>query len=207
MKKILSLTLAAAMAVAALPVAYAAENEADYSAGTQITLVGTQENQGEQWIVTVPAKMVPGDTGTVKAEGMWNSNKFLWVTHPSTVTLTYGAQTMDVAVTGNPIGLIGNSFASVSKEVDVSIEEASRLFGTWEGILEYQVDLIEKGDVNQDGIIDKTDWDLIAAVNAGNKELTDEELPFYDINDDGNFGFGDYAKARVWFSGCGIELE
>ena len=139
MKKILSLALASAMVVAALPVAYAAENEANYDAGTQITYIGSQEKAaggaGDVWTVTVPAKMVPGDTGTVKAEGMWNSNKFLWVTHPSTVTLTYGAQTMDVAVTGNPIGLIGNSFASVSKEVDeLSLSDVSNVVGVDRGI-------------------------------------------------------------------------
>ena len=83
MKKILSVALASAMVVAALPVAYAAENEADYTAGTQITLNGSGT---EQYTVTVPAKMIPGDTGTVKAEGTWAADKFLNVTCPTSVT-------------------------------------------------------------------------------------------------------------------------
>ena len=143
MKKILSLALAAAMMVSAIPAAYAAENEADYSAGTQVELIGSQEaaagGAGDVWTVTVPAKMVPGDTGTVKAEGMWNSDKFLAVYAPDTVTLTYGAQTMDVAITGGSFSLIGNSAEAVSKEVEIAVEDASRLFGTWEGVLEYDV--------------------------------------------------------------------
>lgn len=92
MKKILSLALASAMVVAALPVAYAAENETDHSNGTEITYIGSQEvaagGAGDVWTVTVPAKMVPGDTGTVKAEGMWAAHKFLAVKSPKTVTLT-----------------------------------------------------------------------------------------------------------------------
>lgn len=105
MKRILSILMAALLLVSAIPTAFAAEDEHDYSNGTQITLVGTQENQGAQWTVTVPAKMQPGQTGTVKAEGMWNSDTFLAVYTPASVTLSYGAQTMDVAITGGSFSL------------------------------------------------------------------------------------------------------
>ena len=54
MKKILSLALAMLMLVSALPVAYAAENEANYDAGTQIELIGSGT---EQYTVTVPASL------------------------------------------------------------------------------------------------------------------------------------------------------
>lgn len=214
MKKILSLALASAMVVAALPVAYAAENEADYSAGTQITLVGTQENQGAQWTVTVPAKMVPGDKGTVKAEGMWNSDKFLAIGAPENVTLAYGAQSMDVGITwthedgsdlGRGFALIGNSVDPVSKEVDIAVEDASRLFGTWEGTIVYTVALIEKGDVNRDGVINADDATYIQDKAATpDYEFTAEELLYGDINNDGEVKGNDAMMLSQMVSGIRI---
>lgn len=190
MKKILSLALASAMVVAALPVAYAAENETDHSNGTEITYIGSQEEAaggaGDVWTVTVPAKMVPGDKGTVKAEGMWNSDKFLNVGAPSSVTLTYGAQTMDVTITGGSFSLIGNSAEAVSKEVEIAVEDASRLFGTWEGLVEYKVELIEKGDVNRDGMITEDDANMCMSANQETNPLTEEQILYADINGDGS---------------------
>ena len=189
MKKILSLALAGVMVMSALPVAYAAEGEHDYTNGTEITYIGSQEEAaggaGDVWTVTVPAKMQPGQTGTVKAEGMWNSDTFLAVYAPTTVTLTYGAQTMDVAITGGKFSLIGNSAEAVSKEVEIAVEDASRLFGTWEGVLEYDVALIQKGDVNQDGIIDQGDADLVNDYILEGTEISDEGMLVADVNGDG----------------------
>ena len=200
MKKILSLALAGVMMFSALPVAYAAEGEHDYTNGTTITLNGSGT---EAWTVTVPAKLSPvagSNAGKVKAEGTWAADKFLNVGAPSTVTLTYGAQTMDVAVTGGSFSLIGNSVDPVSKEVDVSIEEASRLFGTWEGLVEYKVELIEKGDVNRDGVITDADRDAIAyhlltPDMEGYKELTAEEIVYADV--DGNGTITAFDKVGV----------
>ena len=209
MKKILSLALAAAMMVSAIPAAYAAENEADYTAGTQITYMGTQEEAaggaGDVWTVTVPAKMVPGDTGTVKAEGMWNSDKFLNVGVPSSVTLTYGAQTMDVAITGGSFSLIGNSVDPVSKEVEIAVEDASRLFGTWTGVLEYKVELAHRGDANGDGVIDSADTDYITQVVATTIILTDEEkaavVSRADMNNDGKIDSADIFQINRVLNG------
>lgn len=196
MKKILSLALASAMVVAALPVAYAAENEANYDAGTQITYIGSQEKAaggaGDVWTVTVPAKMVPGDTGTVKAEGMWNSDKFLEVKAPTSVALTYGAQTMDVSITFTPIYKIGSSTDEVAASQDITVADASRLFGTWTGTLTYEVNLINKGDINNDGVIDAADYELVHAVYGENKTLEDDEISVYDINGDGKWSAKDY---------------
>lgn len=185
MKKILSLALAGVMMFSVLPVAYAAEGEHDYTNGTTITLNGSGT---EAWTVTVPAKLSPvagSNAGKVKAEGTWAADKFLNVGAPSTVTLTYGAQTMDVAVTGGSFSLIGNSVDPVSKEVDVSIEEASRLFGTWEGVLEYSVDLIQKGDIDRDGLITNADHAMMMDASVGSVELTEEQKKYGDINGDG----------------------
>lgn len=203
MKKILSLALATLMLVSIVPTVFAAENETDYTNGTAITLNGTGT---EEYTVTVPAKMVPGDTGTVKAEGTWAADKFLNVGVPSTVTLTYGAQSMDVAVTGGSFSLIGNSVDPVSKEVDVSIEEASRLFGTWEGVLEYSVDLIQKGDVNRDGVIDAADVQILKDYVQNTTELTDDIADYGDITGDGEVKAGDYKKLKDIVIAHGIEV-
>ena len=202
MKKILSLTLAALMVVSMIPTAFAAENEADYTAGTQITLNGSGT---EQYTVTVPAKMIPGDTGTVKAEGTWAADKFLNVTCPTSVTLTYGAQTMDVAITDGRFSLLGNSVDPVSKEVEIAVEDASRLFGTWTGVLEYKVELAHRGDANGDGVIDSADTDYITQVIATTIILTDEEkaavVSRADMNNDGKIDSADIFQINRVLNG------
>lgn len=211
MKKILSLALAAAMMVSAIPAAYAAENEADYTAGTQIILNGSAT---EQYTVTVPAKMQPGDVGIVKAEGTWAADKYLQVTAPTSVTLTYGAQTMDVAVqTSREVGgvtctdglkLIGNSVDSISATTEITVAEASRLFGTWEGVLVYDVQLIEKGDINRDGIIDMTDLSLLRDLVSGNP--TEEELLYSDIHTNGKLNALDVSIFRQVLAQNGFDI-
>lgn len=210
MKKILSLALAAAMVMSALPVAYAAEGDVvNHTEGTKITLNGSGT---EEWTVTVPAKLSPvagQNAGTVKAEGTWGADTFLAVYAPAEVTLTYGAQSLPVAVTGGSFSLIGNSVEAVSKEVDVSIEEASRLFGTWEGVLEYQVALIQKGDVDRDGLI--TDADTAIIKSYVQNELEDEQLKANveahgDLNNDGEIGAGDYQGNKGVVAGTGGAL-
>ena len=213
MKKVLSLALAGVMMFSALPVAYAAEGENTYDnnyegqMGTQISYMGTQEVEnggaGDVWTVTVPAKMVPGDKGTVKAEGMWAADKFLQVTHPTSVTLTYGAQSMDVAVTGGSFSLIGNSVDPVSKEVEISVEDATRLFGTWEGTIVYTVDLIEKGDVNRDGVIDSSDLAMLK--DLANGTPTEDDLLYADFNADGSINNKDISIIKTILGQNGIE--
>lgn len=200
MKKILSLALAVLMLVSALPVAYAAEGEHDYSNGTQITLVGTQETQGASWTVTVPAKMQPGQTGTVTAQGTWAADQFINVHAPKTVTLTYGAQSMDVGITfGKSCGFskIGSNTEDVTYSADITVAEANRLFGTWEGIIEYEVKLIENGDVNQDGVIDNADSAIIdkhiITDPDRHVDLTDEQKIYADLNGDGDYDSIDSA--------------
>lgn len=215
MKKILSLALAAAMMVSAIPVAYAAENETDHSNGTEITYIGSQEvaagGAGDVWTVTVPAKMVPGDTGTVKAEGMWDADKYLQVTAPKTISLAYGAQSMDVGITfGNAFSaentgfaLLGSSTSEVTTSHDLTVAEASRLFGTWTGTLNYTVELIEKGDVNRDGVIDATDVDVLKELANG---LPSEGDSLYaDIKADDSVNNADVAMLKIILGQNGIE--
>ena len=203
MKRILSILMAALLLVSTIPTAFAAEGEHDYSNGTQITLVGTQENQGAQWTVTVPAKMQPGQTGTVKAEGMWSADKYLQVSAPTSVALTYGAQSMDVAITFDTIYKIGSSIEAVTASHDIAVADASRLFGTWEGTLAYDVQLIEKGDVNRDGIIDMTDLSLLK--NLANGTPTETDLLYADFNADGSINNKDISIIKTILGQNGIE--
>jgi len=215
MKKILSLALAAAMMVSAIPAAYAAENEADYTAGTQITYMGTQEEAaggaGDVWTVTVPAKMVPGDTGTVKAEGMWDANKYLQVTAPKTISLAYGAQSMDVGITfglaysaeNTGFALLGNSISEVTTSHDLTVAEASRLFGTWTGVLNYDVNLVEKGDMNQDGVINEADLDVLKDLANSS---TSDNLQYADLDGDGAINNKDVVLFKKILGQNGIEI-
>jgi len=226
MKKILSLALAAAMVMSALPVAYAAENETDHSNGTEITYIGSQEEAaggaGDVWTVTVPAKMVPGDTGTVKAEGMWAAHKALNVIAPKSVTLTYGAQTMDVAITcnngsnvpstaHNGFYLIGNSVDSVSKEATISVEDATRLFGTWNGTIVYTVELVEKGDINRDGVIDLEDYNLLCQGINDYDSLSPEQQAlvdtYGDMNGDSKITVADRIPLSMMLQENGFVIE
>ena len=88
---------------------------------------------------------------------------------------------------------IGSNTDTVTHSVDVTVAEANRLLGTWEGILEYEVAMIQKGDVNHDGMITEDDVPVLKAYQLGNYDeipnLTDElksHIALYgDINGDG----------------------
>lgn len=221
MKKIVSLALAAVMLLGTIPMVNAAEvtENHDYSNGTAITLVGTGT---EEYTVTVPAKMAPGDTGTIKAEGTWGADKVLNVIAPKNVTLTYGAQTMDVAITcsngsnvpiaaHNGFYLIGNSVDSVSKEATISVEDATRLFGTWTGTIVYTVDLIEKGDINRDGVIDLEDYNFLCQGINDYDSLSPEQQAlvdtYGDMNDDGDINVADRLPLSMMLQENGFVIE
>lgn len=209
MKKILSLALAVLMLVSALPVAYAAEGETSHENGTQITYIGSQEEaaggSGAVWTVTVPAKMQPGQTGTVTAQGTWATDQFINVHAPETVTLTYGAQSMDVDISwaNESCGFskIGSNTETVTHSVDITVAEASRLFGEWTGLIEYTVALIENGDVNRDGMITEDDVTRIQQHMLTDPEkhvdLSTEGQLYADINGDGNLNILDVVFLRL----------
>lgn len=136
MKRILGFSLAALMALSAISMPFAAENETDVSNGTEIELVG---NGSEAYTVTVPAELQDGQTGTVKANGTWASDKSLKVTAPTSVTLTYGEKTMSIGIEFDGINLAGNDLGAVSASADITVEDVDVLFGTWVGTLSYDV--------------------------------------------------------------------
>ena len=218
MKKIISLALAAVMLLGAVPMVNAAEvtENHDYSNGTAITLVGTGT---EEYTVTVPAKMVPGDTGTVKAEGTWASGKVLHVTAPVSVTLTYGAQSLTADIEGGCMILPGSDVDTVTGEGGVSVSRyvydsnnnyyTKVLFGTWEGTLNYTVNLVEtslsKGDANGDGMLSQADADYIEGILSGKVTLTDEEsaavLARADMDGNGHLAVDDASTIALILCG------
>lgn len=143
MKKILSLTLVLAMVMSmGVTTAFAAGN---WEGGTQVTYTATG---AEEWTVTVPATLTPGNAGDVTAAGTWGSNRKLVVTADDSVKLTNSinsADYKDLAVTFADINLVGNNTQSVSetKQVSVAAMPADALFGTWSGTFYYDVEMVD----------------------------------------------------------------
>ena len=140
MKKILSLAMAALMMFSVLPVAYASDVAAEL--GSQVTVEGTQTSQYE---VKVPARLeAGGPAGNVVATGTWKSSETLIVTAPDEVEVTNeetGKTTM-VPVVFEGIHAAGDDLAAMSISTPVSIEKGDILFGTWTGIVTYNIDLV-----------------------------------------------------------------
>lgn len=125
----------------------------DASQGTQVFFDaedpdgdGNKDNM-ESWTVTVPAVMFPAGTGHVIASGSWASNRKLVVSADKSVALINDIskgdeRILDVYFDG--IELIGNNKESVfiTKEISVAAMSGDALFGTWEGIFEYQVEMV-----------------------------------------------------------------
>ena len=147
-KKIISLTLAALMLISAVPTSFAAD--VDVSQGTVIKVVGAGTGS---YTITVPAKLNPGQSGTVKAEGTWPSTQTLNVTAPNFVTLTHGEQSLNVDVTFPGIHQAGNDTEALLATETVAIGDASVLFGKWTGHLYYNVDMTEESVTPEEGYV------------------------------------------------------
>ena len=109
---------------------------------TTVTLVGTEESVGAYYEVEVPATMSPGDSANITIEGNWKSNEILKVTAPEKVTLYNGAQSIDVAIDFDGINAAGNDLADCSATATLKLAPASVKFGTWVGVIEYNVELV-----------------------------------------------------------------
>lgn len=125
----------------------------DVSKGTQVVYDASQDenNPGEAYTVTVPAKMAPGETATVSANGTWASNRQLTVTADATVILTndLSADTKELTVTFDGIELGGSNTAAVSAEATISVADIENaLFGTWSGTINYDVEMVEMVDID-----------------------------------------------------------
>lgn len=201
MKKLLSLGLVAAMAVSAMPMAYATT---DVSNGTEVEYIGSKttidgegnEVYAEAYTVTVPAKMAPGGAAFVKAEGTWNSARKLVVTADKTVELENNINTSDkktLDVTFNGINLVGNNNVAVANYGDGVEGEAiavgnieNALFGTWSGVFEYQAEIVDNVELIN-FVVDTTNWAATEryATYQAEEGMTWEQWIKSDYNIDG----------------------
>lgn len=116
-------------------------NTNNYTAGTQVVF---EAMSNESYTITVPAKLNPGQSGTVTLAGSWPSNKTISVTAEPTVTLTnsilaYDQKVLDVTFLG--ISEAGNNTSKQTFTETVSIEGIENaLFGTWSGKFNYNVE-------------------------------------------------------------------
>jgi len=154
MKKILSLLLVGIMVVSMVPTVFATT---DHSNGTQVVYDATADNDGdgqpdhaEAYTVTVPAKLAPGGSGDVVAEGTWGVNRKLVVTADEIVwldcvigtTATNEMKELDVTFPG--IALVGSNTTSVTDTKVVSVADIENaLFGTWSGCFFYDVEMVD----------------------------------------------------------------
>lgn len=144
MKRIVSLLLAGVMMVSAVPVTYAADTQ-DHSLGTQVVFTAANN---ENYTITVPASLNPGQSGTVTLDGYWPDSKTVTVTAEKTVTLKNSikaADTKTLNVTFLGISEAGSNTSKQTFTKPVSVEGISNaLFGTWSGKFNYNVDSVEE---------------------------------------------------------------
>ena len=143
MKKLISITLALVMSISLYTSAFAETLGQD---STNVEYVG---QASENYLLTVPASLSPSQSGNVKAEGTWASNRKLVVSAPNTVVLTNDintneTKTLDVAFAG--INRIGNDSASITETKAITVGEISNvLFGTWTGKIVYNASIKDAG--------------------------------------------------------------
>lgn len=143
-KKFLSMALTGVMLLSMGSVAFA--EDVPPAPKTYSTTVSYEAPNDEQWTVTVPASMVPGDTAQVKAEGQWAANRQLNVNVPENVTLknsiTQGNEkTLNITFDG--IEQAGDNTQTVTVQKDITLDNiTAALFGTWSGTFDYTVNMI-----------------------------------------------------------------
>lgn len=141
MRKLMSLAMALVMVCSMSVSAFAA--------GEQTTVIydaDAESGATEQYTVTVPATLAPGQSGDVTAEGTWASNRVLTVTAPASVTMTNDIDggTKDLAVTFPGIDKVGSNTVAVSDTQSLSVADMTdALFGTWTGTIVYTVSMAD----------------------------------------------------------------
>jgi len=149
MKRIFSFLLAALLLVSAVPMAQATN---DYTAGTQVTYDATADNDGdgqpdntEAYTVTVPAKLAPGGSGTVTLQGTWAADRYITVTSSQEIEMVNDINSADkktLAVSFDGIGKRGSNTTAQTVTEMISVANITdALFGTWSGLIEYNVDI------------------------------------------------------------------
>ena len=153
MKKILSLSLAAVMALSAIPMVFAAEAGGNWAGGTAVDVTGEKtvvaadgsETHNAEYTLTVPAKLAPGASGTVTLDGYWPSDATVKVTADAKVNMVHSINsinTRDLVVTFDGIEAAGKDFGSQTWDANVAVAAmpAGAMFGTWHGVFNYMID-------------------------------------------------------------------
>lgn len=145
-KNLISSILALSMVFCMSVPAFAAGDEAGKTYKTDVTYDAATDNpdygDGEEYTVTVPAKMAPGATSQVEATGKWASNRKLTVSAPTTVAManSLGSGDKTLAVTFEGIDQAGSNVEEMNISKDISVAEMTNaLFGTWTGTINYSV--------------------------------------------------------------------
>lgn len=139
MKRLFSMFLILIMVLAIVPVVFATN---DYTQGTLVQYVG----QGaEEYTITVPALLKPGESGTVKLEGTWAFNRIVSVTSDPIVELTNNINSNDkktLSVTFAGISEAGSNTGSQVFTEPVSVDFIENaIFGIWSGKFNYNVNI------------------------------------------------------------------
>lgn len=143
MKKLFSLLLVGIMVLSIGSVVFAET----WGETTTVTYSGKYQGGGgttggtEKYDLTIPATIVAGgDAGTVTLTGHWPSNRQVVVDADDVVTLSYGVNSEDVAVTFAGITKIGSNIAELEASESISVAAPlNAYFGDWEGVLTYTV--------------------------------------------------------------------
>lgn len=193
MKRIVSLLLAGVMMVSAVPVTYAADTN-DYSMGTKVVFTAANN---ENYTITVPASLNPGQSGTVTLDGYWPDSKTVTVTAEKTVTLKNSikaADTKTLNVTFLGISKAGSNTSKQTFTEPVSVEGISNaLFGTWSGKFNYNVSWqegVSSFTYTIDGVgeVDvvappemsfnlNKDANIITGIDSSDEEVSPSEIP------------------------------
>ncbi len=151
MKKILAVLLVLSMAVAMSVPALAAETKT-----TDITYSASANGGSDDatWTVTVPSSLVAGQSGEVKAEGIWSPSDILSVTADKKVNMYLDgnaeADYAVVPVTYNAIALSGSYAGTVTMTEAVTVDAENTMsdikFGAWKGVLTFYISLDDNPD-------------------------------------------------------------
>lgn len=116
-----------------------AANAVFASTDTEFELLGN-----ETWNLTVPAQLMPGETGSITLEGNLDNGQQINVSADSTVTLESDlgdSQTLDIYFDG--LSVVGTDGKYISETSAIEVADMSALFGMWTGAFRYEVSVTQ----------------------------------------------------------------
>ena len=183
MKRIFSLLLVIAMVLTIIPTSYA--KTSPYDEGTLVRYHGQAD---ELYTITVPALLLPGNSGTVTLSGTWASDRVVSVTADEDVILTNSLKADDQKVLNvNFAGIEeqGSNTKSLTFSESVSVDAITNaIFGVWSGTFYYNVSIEDYESVNkiknEYGFYYNTPYVHTYKVYEGYEEEYSEGFVFYE---------------------------